>query len=97
MMLWTVYHTVIIIKDDLIYAEELEPDDESIGVFVGGNCEEVIEKTCKKIGHPIRFDKDAYEPGSHEYIFKIRDPSTLVMIHHQIKVAPIGDLLKLNR
>ncbi|MHA2068541.1 MAG: hypothetical protein ACXABY_29615 [Candidatus Thorarchaeota archaeon] len=96
MMLWTVYYTIIKTDDNLIYSEPPAPIGQSIGTFYGGNCDEVVEGVCEKIGHPIRFDKDLYELGSGEYIYTTKDPSTLVVVSHHIQVAPVGELIKLK-
>ena len=95
MMLWTVYYTVTKSDDTLVYDVKPKPTSQSIGSFYGGNPEDLIEKVCFKIGHPLRFDKDIYESGSYEYEYIVKDPSTLVTICHRIQVAPIEGLIKL--
>ena len=94
-MIWTVYYIQKQSIKNVGYAP-LCVSSKKIGTFMGGNCKEVIKKTCKKIGYPMRFDKDRYDPGSNKYEYETKDPESLITSIHCIEIAPVGEMIEID-
>ena len=96
-MYWTAYYSEqkYVVSDNK--SKKLD-SKKMIGIFIGGNSTEIIEKVCHKIGYPVRFDPDKCKRGVLKYLYvsENQKDDNIFKTHHKIRVAPLGEMIKIG-